>query len=98
MPLRTLPNIPNELLGFGQRAVGFFQRILNYEHRLIQTGMRVKWVSTATPYGNYLKCDGATITNSDYPELVAYAANDVNFTVGATTTVLPTDAGFWVKT
>jgi len=90
--------MPRKLHGDDREVVAFLQTLLDYHHQLIQTGMRIKWRSTTAPSGNFLACDGATITNSDYPELVAYAANDPDFTVGATTTVLPTDAGFYIKT
>lgn len=98
MALRSTQNIPGIFTAMGREVVTFLQSILDYRHQLIQTGMRVKWKSTSAPLGNFLKLDGAVITNTDYPALVAFAANDADFVVGATTTTLPTDAGFYVKT
>ena len=98
MALRGHANIPRALASLGTDVVSFFQGLLDYEHQLIQTGQRIHWKSTSSPKGNFLKLDGSTITNSDYPALVAYAANDADFTVGATTTDLPTESGYWVKT
>lgn len=92
------PNIPAHLARLGDEAVKFFQSLLDYRHRLTQTGTRIKWGSTVAPTGGYLILDGTTITNADYPDLIRFAANDADFTVGASTTTLPTDAGFWVKT
>lgn len=91
-------NMPWKLHQDDREVVAFLQGLLDYSHSLVQTGTRIKWKSTAMPAGGYLQCNGQTITNSQYPDLVAYAANDADFTVGATTTTLPTDAGFWVKT
>lgn len=91
-------NIPGAFVSMGRDVVGFLQTLLDYKHSLIQTGTRIKWGSTAAPNGGYLELDGSTITNADYPALVRYAANDSDYTVGATTTDLPTDSGFWVKT
>ena len=91
-------NIPFKLHGDDREAVAFFQGLLDYANDLVMTGTRIRWLSTATPAGGYLKLDGSTITNSQYPELITYAANDASFTVGATTTVIPTDAGYWIKT
>lgn len=91
-------NIPAFFVEKGRDVVAFLQALLDYKHSLIQTGMRVKWKSTATPDGGYLKLDGSVIANASYPALIRYAANDADYTVGATTTTLPTDAGFWVKT
>jgi len=97
MAFRGRQNIPGALVAMGREVVGFLQTLLDYERVTIQTGMRVKWRSTESLTG-YLQCNGATITNANYPDLIRYAANDPDFTVGATTTTLPTDVGFWVKT
>lgn len=91
-------DIPSGLHGDNPKHVAFFQNLLNYANSLVQTGTRISWKSTAEPLGGYLPLDGAVITNSQYPDLVAYAANDATFTVGATTTTLPTEADTWIKT
>lgn len=99
MALKRSPNIPTSLLDRDEKTrVAFFQTLLDYRNALIQTGMRIKWKSTVAPAGGYLILDGSVVTNADYLALVAYAANDADFVVGATTTTLPTDAGFYVKT
>lgn len=98
MALKTHTNIPAGLHQDKREHVAFFQALLDYQHQLIQTGMRVKWNSNTAPSGNYLQLNGSVITNSAYPALVAYAAGDTDYVVGATTTTLPTDPGFWVKT
>ena len=94
------PNIPADLLRIGdQRQIAaFFQTLLDYADGLVQTGMRIKWKSTTAPDGGYLKLDGTTFVNATYPDLYAFAKTDSDFTVGATTTTLPNDPGFWVKT
>jgi hypothetical protein len=91
-------NIPANLHKDDREVVAFLQGILNYKNNLVQTGTRIKWKSTATPAGGYLQCNGQTIVNAQYPDLVAYARNDADFVVGITTTTLPTDADFFVKT
>ena len=91
-------NIPAALVSMGREVVGFIQGLIDYRKSLVQVGMRIKWRSTVEPPdGKYLSLDGSVITNADFPQLIAYAANDPDFTVGATTTTLPTDSGFWVK-
>jgi hypothetical protein len=98
MTLLRHQNIPARLHQDDREIVAFFQNLLDYAHGLIQTGTRISWKSTATPSGGYLQLNGAVITNSQYPDLVAYARNDATFTVGATTTTLPTEANTWIKT
>lgn len=98
MPLIKHQNIPAKLHRDDREIVAFLQGLLDYAHGLVPTGARIKWKSTEEPPGGYLQCNGQVITNSQYPDLVSYAVNDADFTVGATTTTLPTDAGFWVKT
>ena len=98
MPFARHQNIPVKLHRDDREIVAFMQGLLDYRHGLTQTGTRISWKSTATPDGGYLKLDGSVITNTDYPDLVAYAANDATFTVGATTTTLPTEANVWIKT
>ena len=98
MTLVRHQNIPAKLHQDDREIVAFFQGLLDYAHSLIQTGTRITWKSTVEPGGGYLELDGSVITNSEYPALVAYAANDATFTVGATTTTLPTEANTWVKT
>lgn len=98
MTLLRHQNIPAKLHRDDREIVAFMQALLDYRHNLIQTGTRISWKSTTEPDGGYLLLDGSVITNSEYPALVAYAANDSTFTVGATTTTLPTEANTWIKT
>lgn len=98
MPFARHQNIPVKLHRDDREIVAFLQGLLDYRHGLIQTGTRIKWKSTIEPDGGYLECNGQVVTNSQYVELVAYAANDADFVVGLTTTTLPNDPGFWVKT
>ena len=98
MPLRRHQNIPDAFTRLGRDVVNFIQTLLDYQHGLIQTGTRISWKSTAEPSGGYIELDGSVITNADYPDLIEYAANDSTFTVGATTTTLPTEANTWIKT
>jgi hypothetical protein len=86
------------LHGDDKEVVAFLQGLLDYAHGLVQTGTRIKWNSTEEPDGGYLALDGSVINNAEYPDLITYAANDAGFTVGATTTTIPTDAGYWIKT
>lgn len=98
MTFRKHQNIPPSLHRDDREVVAFLQALLDYRHSLVNTGTRISWKSTATPDGGYLKLDGTVITNSEYPALVSYAANDSTFTVGATTTTLPNEALVWIKT
>lgn len=91
-------NIPAKLHRDDREIVAFLQGLLDYAHGLVPTGARIKWKSTEEPAGGYLQCNGQVITNSQYPALVSYAANDPDFVVGVTTTTLPTDVDFFVKT
>lgn len=95
--MRRSSNIPARLHQNDSECLGFFQAILDYQKSLIQVGTRINRPSTVAPDGGYLALDGSVINNADYPALVSYAANDAGFTVGATTTTLPTVAGYWVK-
>lgn len=98
MTLRKHQNIPPALHRDDREVVSFLQGLLDYRNSLVNTGTRITWKSTIAPLGGYLQLDGSVITNTQYQDLVAYAANDSTFTVGATTTTLPTEANTWIKT
>jgi len=98
MTLVKHQNIPVSLHRDDREIVAFLQGLLDARHYLLQTGMRVTWKSTATLQGPFLRLNGATVNNADYPRLIAYAADDSTFTVGASTTVLPNEANTWIAT
>jgi hypothetical protein len=60
--------------------------------------MSIKWGNATMPAtGVYVAKAGQVLNKVDYPELWGYAAGDVAYTNAATTTTLPTDAGFIVR-